>query len=103
MTGRRQLHLLKLVFALAAESAAAAAPARPPLYDPVLVNIGLNCRWEMRCMKLQQRSMNHALNFIHAARAPTSRIHRCNRNASRGRSRIDWVGFDRCVRNRRMD
>jgi hypothetical protein len=105
MIASRQLGFLAAGFGsiailLLATDAAALGPA--PLRDPTTLNIGLNCRWEARCMKLQQKAMNHALTYMWKAKPPTARIHRCNRNARRARSRIDWVGFDHCIRNRAM-
>jgi hypothetical protein len=79
-----------------------AQPRTVPLHDPTLLNIGINCRWESRCMRLQRKAMHHALTYISKAKPPTLRIQRCNRNAARGRSRIDWVGFDHCIRNGKM-
>jgi hypothetical protein len=30
------------------------------------------------------------------------RIHACNRNASRGSGKVDWIGFYNCIRNKRI-
>jgi hypothetical protein len=76
-----------------------AARARPPLNDSFGLNIGLNCRWERRCMVAQERAMKRALAYVHSRRPSAARIHLCNRNATRGRFRIDWIGFDNCIRN----
>ena len=37
----------------------------------------------------------------HVAKYPPAswRIQLCNRNASRGGTRVDWIGFNNCVRN----
>ena len=78
---------------------AAAARQPPPLRDPVVLNIGLNCQWQQRCMAEQRTAMLRALYFVHRQRPATWRVHQCNRNASRGRNRVDWVGFDNCIRN----
>jgi hypothetical protein len=80
-------------------SAACAAQVRPPLYDSVSLNIGINCRWERKCIAVQQSAMHRSLSFVQARRPAPARIHMCNRNASRGRYRVDWVGFDNCIRN----
>jgi hypothetical protein len=80
----------------------AAAYGTIPLRNPILLNIGLNCRWEPRCMAVQQKAMNRALTYMSKSRPPTSRIHRCNRNAARPGWRVDWVGFNHCIRNRAM-
>src|SRR5215216_300467 len=88
--------------ALAAASAVAAlsgAQAAPPIYDPVALNIGLNCKWEARCIAQQRGAMKRALGFVRKSRPAAWRIHLCNHNAARGRSRVDWVGFNNCIRN----
>ena len=76
-----------------------AADARPPIYNPVTLNIGLNCRWQQRCMEQQEAAMKRALDYVRKARPTSWRIHQCNRNAARSRYRVDWVGFDNCIRN----
>ena len=40
--------------------------------------------------------------FIAATNPPTSKIHLCNRNARRGAARLDWVGFNACIRNSKL-
>lgn len=80
-------------------SSASAAQARVPLYDSVSLNIGLNCQWQRTCIAAQQRAMTRALSYVRTQRPPRSKIHLCNRNASRGHNRVDWVGFDNCIRN----
>lgn len=89
-----------LAWLLAAGAAAFASPA--PLHDSVRLNIGLNCRWEQRCIAAQTRAMHRALDYVRYRHPPAALIHLCNRNASRGRSRTDWVGFDNCIRNRAL-
>jgi hypothetical protein len=76
-----------------------AAGARPPIADPVKLNIGLNCQWQQRCMAQQEAAMERALHYVRKARPASWRIHQCNRNAARSRSRVDWIGFDNCIRN----
>jgi hypothetical protein len=39
------------------------------------------------------------MKFIDKRQPPLWRVNTCNRNAARGRSRVDWVGFDNCIRN----
>ena len=80
---------------------AAAASARPPapLYDPVTLNIGLACQWQQRCIADQTKAMRRALKYVKNKQPPHWRIQTCNRNASRKRFRVDWVGFDNCIRN----
>ena len=78
--------------------APAAAEARP-LTDAVSLNIGLSCQWQQHCMSQQKKAMKRALKFVKKERLPSWRIEMCNRNASKSRSRVDWVGFNNCVRN----
>jgi hypothetical protein len=75
------------------------ADARPPLGDPVSLNIGINCQWQRACMKTQSKAMKRALKFVREAQPPAWRVQLCNRNAGRQRVRVDWVGFDNCIRN----
>ncbi|HEX3422723.1 MAG TPA: hypothetical protein VHS33_04890 [Sphingomicrobium sp.] len=84
---------------LALMGAGAQAPAVAPLYDPVVLNIGINCQWQQSCEKRQRSAMLHAAQFIAATHPPLWRIHTCNRNARRGPARVDWVGFNGCIRN----
>lgn len=86
-------------FLLCAGAAAPAAQFRAPIYDPAALNIGINCQWQQRCMANQQRAKKRALNYVKSQQPPVWRIQMCNRNASRGRNRVDWVGFDNCIRN----
>jgi len=53
-------------------------------------------------MAIQQRSMQSALNFVASSRIPTWRVQLCNRNASRASNKVDWVGFDACIRNKKL-
>jgi hypothetical protein len=87
-------------FLLAGATGAFASGA--PIYDSVQLNIGLNCHWERRCISAQNRAMERALSYVKARRASESRIHLCNRNAKRTRHRVDWIGFDNCIRNPRL-
>jgi hypothetical protein len=86
-----------LLFALS--SAVSAAQAAAPLYDSIGLNIGFNCRWQQSCIAEQQRAMKHSLAYVNKRQPPVWRVHLCNRNASRGRNRVDWVGFNNCIRN----
>ena len=89
-----------LVAAALAAISITAAPARAPvLHDGVALNIGVNCQWQPSCMAQQRTAMKHALKFVAKARPPQWRIQLCNRNASRGGNRVDWTGFDHCIRN----
>jgi hypothetical protein len=76
-----------------------AARAAAPLYDVVALNIGLNCQWQKRCMDQQHHAMKRALKFVKKKQPPMWRVETCNKNAARNRYRVDWIGFDNCVRN----
>ena len=78
-----------------------AAPAfsRPPLADPVVLNIGLNCQWQSRCIKAQTKAMKHAMKFMRKNPQPVWKIELCNHNAGRSNARVDWVGYDHCLGN----
>jgi len=88
-----RLGLAAFLLALAAPAAAA------PLHDSVSLNIGLNCQWQTRCIADQNRAMKRALSYVRKAQPAAWRIHQCNRNAARKRYRVDWIGFDNCIRN----
>ncbi|HEY6047938.1 MAG TPA: hypothetical protein VIV07_02715, partial [Sphingomicrobium sp.] len=95
---------MNLAFAFAAAALVSTPPNTPvgaPIYDAAALNIGINCQWQMRCMSAQRHAMKHALKFVAKYRPPSSRVAQCNRNASRqrGGTRVDWVGFNSCVRN----
>ena len=80
-----------------------ASPARAPaLHDSVALNIGVNCQWQPNCMAKQRAAMNRALHFVVKGRPSHWRIQLCNRNASRGGNRVDWIGFDHCIRNAKL-
>jgi hypothetical protein len=83
------------LFLLALSSPAASAP----LHDPVSLNIGLNCQWQKRCIDKQNHAMKRALSYVRKARPAAWRIQQCNRNAARRSGRVDWIGFDNCIRN----
>jgi hypothetical protein len=86
---------------VAAALLASAGPAAgsPPIADGLKLNIGLNCQWQRRCMEQQEAAMHRALHYVRQAQPARWRIHQCNRNAARTRFRVDWVGFDNCIRN----
>lgn len=71
----------------------------PPLMNPVLLNMGFVCKWQETCIKRQQRAMTHSLRYLETHSTPSWKIRVCNRNASRGGTRKDWVGFKNCIRN----
>jgi hypothetical protein len=88
-----------LALVLAVGSAAAQAQPRAPLYDAIALNIGINCQWQPRCMTGQQRAMKRALKYVKKYQPATWRVELCNHNAGRKSYRVDWVGFDNCIRN----
>lgn len=88
-----------LAFAAMVLGSASAAPAVAPLYEPVALNIGLACQWQQACINKQNKAMKRALKYVRKEEPPTWRIHLCNRNASRKGQRVDWIGFDHCIRN----
>ena len=53
--------------ALALLGKAASTLAIPPLYEPVILNIGLNCQWQLHCMSDQQRRTDSAPDCAHPA------------------------------------
>jgi len=79
--------------------AEARSNAPPPLYDPVFLNTGFVCRWEARCMDRQKAAMKRSLKFVRKKNPPAWRVQLCNRNAGRRGQRVDWIGFDHCIRN----
>ena len=72
---------------------------RPPLYDPVMLNIGFVCQWDHRCMVIQNGAMTRALKYVRKRQPASWRVEQCNRNAARKRQRVDWIGFENCIRN----
>jgi hypothetical protein len=85
--------------ALAIFPTGALAEQRPILYDAVALNIGVNCQWQSRCMTQQRGAMKAALSFVAKRQPPPWRVQLCNRNAGRSGHRVDWIGFDHCIRN----
>jgi hypothetical protein len=95
-----RVSVIALVFALIVPVSGASAVA--PLYNPITLNIGINCQWEQRCQRRQLKAMEAAHRFIAGEHPPAWKIHTCNRNARRGASRVDWTGFNDCIRNPRI-
>jgi hypothetical protein len=85
--------------ALGVFAAAVNAQPLPPLRDAVVLNIGINCQWQQRCMSDQHHAMKRALKYVRKYQPPMWRIQQCNRNASRSPQRVDWAGYDHCIRN----
>ena len=81
---------------------AAAASGRAILYDAVALNIGVGCQWQGQCMARQRTAMVSALSYVARKKPQQSLVHLCNRNASRGGGRVDWVGYENCIRNPRL-
>src|SRR5688572_30698540 len=102
MNLKRSVAALVLSAGLAAGLASAATAARtkpPPLKNPALLNIGFVCRWQPRCIRTQERAMERALKYVRKHDPPAWKIQVCNRNAGRNGTRVDWIGFNNCVRN----
>jgi hypothetical protein len=87
------------VAALALIASGFEARAAAPIYNAVALNIGVNCQWQQRCIGKQRRAMDDARKYMSKASLPLWRIHLCNRNAARSRARVDWIGFNNCIRN----
>jgi len=83
----------------AAGPASAKMIVRGQLADPVALNIGLICQWDEDCIYDHKVAMRKALKYVAKYKPPQWRVEQCNRNASRGKSRVDWIGFNQCVRN----
>lgn len=90
------------VAALALIASQAHADTLAPLYDPVVLNVGISCQWQRSCERRQLDAMSHARDYLAKAHPPLWRIHLCNRNARRGTAKVDWIGFDHCIRNKRL-
>jgi hypothetical protein len=50
-------------------------------------------------MDRQDDARKSALKFVRKQNVPAWRIQLCNRNAGRRGDRVDWIGFDHCIRN----
>jgi hypothetical protein len=85
--------------ALATLSTCVEAHAGPILYDAVALNIGVSCQWQSQCMTQQRVAMKRSLKYVASSHPPHWRVQLCNRNANRGGYRVDWIGFDHCIRN----
>ena len=96
---RRSIGLAVIAGLIVFGASGAGAKSTAPLADPVALNIGLSCQWQQRCMSQQKKAMKRALKFVKKKQLPAWRIQACNRNASKSRSRVDWIGFNNCVRN----
>jgi len=80
----------------------AGAKRSPLLHDPVALNIGINCQWQSSCMSRQRSAMQKALAYVSRVQPPQWRVQLCNRNAGKSGTRLDWVGFDHCIRNQSL-
>jgi hypothetical protein len=78
------------------------ARATAPLYDPVVLNIGISCQWQQSCQRRQMKALRAADKYIARENPPLWRIHLCNKNARRSQARVDWAGFNACIRNRHL-
>jgi hypothetical protein len=78
---------------------AALSAAPKPIRDGVGLNIGISCQWQSACMEQQRNAMHRSLDYVARSQPPHWRIQLCNRNAGKGAGRVDWVGYDHCIRN----
>jgi hypothetical protein len=99
MRVRWRLSAVAAVLVVGAVAAGAASNAPAPLYDPVFLNIGFVCRWDARCMDRQDDARKRALKYVRKKGPAAWRVQLCNRNAHRKGQRVDWIGFDNCIRN----
>lgn len=76
--------------------------AAAPIYDASALNIGLNCQWQQNCIRQHKDAKKRALKYVAKYKPPAWRIHLCNRNARRGTLRVDWLGFNQCIRNQEL-
>ena len=93
------MSLTVVLIAVALWSSNAELRRSPPLVNPVLLNMGFVCKWQDKCIKRQQRAMTRSLRYLKVHSIPSWRVRVCNRSASRGGTRKDWVGFNNCIRN----
>ncbi len=77
----------------------AEARGKPPLRNPALLNIGFVCRWQPRCIRVQEKAMVRTLKHMKKYPPAPWKVQLCNRNAARNGTRKDWVGFENCRRN----
>ena len=50
-------------------------------------------------MDRQDDAMKRSLKYVRAKHPPAWRVQLCNRNAGRKGQRVDWIGFEHCIRN----
>ena len=95
-----RLALAALILGLAGTYAVEAqARSKPPLRNPALLNIGFVCRWQSRCIKVQEKAMVRSLKHMRTYPPAAWKVQMCNRNSARNGTRKDWVGFENCLRN----
>lgn len=97
---KARLALAALILGSAATYAGKAeARAKPPLRNPALLNIGFVCRWQTRCIRIQEKAMVRTLKHMKTYPPAPWKVQLCNRNSARNGTRKDWVGFENCLRN----
>ncbi len=99
MTPTQAFMALILLAAGAGPALAIPAAKPPPLRNPAILNIGFVCKWQQRCIAKQEKAMGTALKHVRKYPPPAWKIQLCNRNAGRNGTRVDWIGFNNCVRN----
>ena len=90
---------LRLAIAVLMLGSSGALAAKPGVVHPVVRNISTLCKGDKACIQRQWKGMQSAFAYMRAKRPPIWKIEQCNRNASRQRNRVDWLGFNNCVRN----
>jgi len=73
-----------------------------PLRDSASLNIGILCRWEPRCIDLQQRERARVLTYVRQSKLSAWRLALCDKNARRGHERRDWIGYSNCIHNPKL-
>lgn len=91
-----------LILLVLAPVGGAAAAQSVPLSNPALLNIGFVCKWQERCIQRQRKAMQRSLSYVRKHKPPAWKVQLCNRNASRRRGRVDWIGHYNCIRNPKL-
>ena len=93
---------LAVIASLAFAPVAGAHAANPSVVHPVYRNIASICGGQKSCIDRQWRGMQRAFAYMRNKGVPVWKIDVCNRNATRKSRRIDWIGFDNCIRNTKL-
>ena len=66
------------------------------------LNIGVNCQWQSRCMEPASTAMKRALNYVAGEASAAVASSTVQPQCGRGGYRVDWIGFDHCIRNKSL-